>query len=47
MTQPNIFSADETADVGIDHQTPVAEGIGIGPQTRITGGIKQFTLEVQ
>ena len=29
-TQPNIFSADETADVGIDNQTPVAEGIGIG-----------------
>lgn len=24
-TQPNIFSADETADVGIDNQTPVAE----------------------
>ena len=23
-TQPNIFSADETADVGIDNQTPVA-----------------------
>ena len=28
-TQPNIFSADETADVGIDNQTPVAEGLGI------------------
>ena len=25
-TQPNIFSADETADVGIDNQTPVANG---------------------
>ena len=25
-TQPNIFSADETADVGIDNQTPVAVG---------------------
>ena len=24
-----VFSADETADVGIDNQTPVAEGIGI------------------
>ena len=30
-TQPNIFSADETADVGIDNQTSVAKGIGIGP----------------
>jgi hypothetical protein len=29
-TQPNVFSADETADVGLDNQTPVAEGIGIG-----------------
>ena len=29
-TQPLIFSADETADVGLDNQTPVAEGIGIG-----------------
>ncbi len=29
-TQPLIFSADETVDVGLDNQTPVAEGIGIG-----------------
>ena len=46
-TQPNIFSADETADVGIDSQTPVAEGIGIGPETRFTGKINKITLEVQ
>jgi hypothetical protein len=45
-TQPNIFSADETADVGIDNQTPVAEGIGIGPETRFTGTINKITLEV-
>ncbi|HXJ77968.1 MAG TPA: hypothetical protein VMS64_04715 [Candidatus Methylomirabilis sp.] len=45
-TQPNIFSADETADVGIDNQTPVAEGIGIGPETRFTGRIKKVTFEV-
>jgi hypothetical protein len=45
-TQPNIFSADETADVGIDNQTPVAEGIGVGPQTRFTGTIRNITLEV-
>jgi arylsulfatase len=24
-TQPNIFSADETADVGVDEATPVTE----------------------
>ena len=41
-TQPNIFSADETADVGIDNQTPVAEGIGIGPETRFTGKINKM-----
>jgi arylsulfatase len=46
-TQPNIFSADETADVGIDNQTPVAEGIGIGTETRFTGNINKITLEVR
>ena len=46
-TQPNIFSADETADVGIDNQTPVAEGIGIGAETRFTGKINKVTLEVR
>jgi arylsulfatase len=45
-TQPNIFSADETADVGIDNQPPVAVGIGIGPETRLTGTIDKITLEV-
>ncbi len=45
-TQPNIFSADETADVGIDNQTPVAEGIGIGAETRFTGKIDKVVLEV-
>ena len=35
-----VFSADETADVGLDNQTPVAEGIGIGrDETRFTGKI--------
>jgi arylsulfatase len=46
-TQPNVFSADETADVGIDNQTPVAEGIGIGPETRFTGTINKVTLDVR
>jgi arylsulfatase len=46
-TQPNIFSADETADVGMDNQTPVAEGIGIGPETRFAGKINKITLEVK
>jgi len=46
-TQPNIFSADETADVGLDNQTPVAEGIGVGAATRFTGKINKITLEVR
>jgi arylsulfatase len=46
-TQPNMFSADETADVGLDNQTPVAEDIGIGRvATRFTGMINKITLEV-
>jgi arylsulfatase len=45
-TQPNIFSADETADVGLDNQTPVARGIGIGAETRFTGKIHEILLEV-
>ena len=46
-TQPNIFSADETADVGLDNQTPVAEGIGTGAETRFSGKINQVTVEVE
>ena len=47
-TQPNIFSADETADVGLDNQTPVALGIGYGPEeTKFTGKIHKVTLEVK
>jgi hypothetical protein len=47
-TQPNIYSADETADVGLDNQTPVAEGIGYGPEeTKFTGKIDKITLEVK
>jgi len=46
-TQPYIFSADETADVGIDNQTPVALGIGIGAETRFTGRINRIRLDVR
>jgi len=47
-TQPLIFSADETADVGLDNQTPVAEDIGVGRDaTRFTGKIQKVTLEVK
>jgi arylsulfatase len=47
-TQPNLFSADETADVGLDNQTPVAAGIGYGPkETKFTGKIHEVLLEVK
>jgi hypothetical protein len=47
-TQPLLFSADETADVGLDNQTPVVEGIGIGPrQTRFNGKIRDITVQVK
>jgi arylsulfatase len=47
-TQPMIYSADETADVGLDNQTPVAEGIGIGrAATRFTGRIHKVLLEIE
>jgi arylsulfatase len=47
-TQPNISSADETADVGLDNQTPVAPGIGYGPdETKFAGRIHKVTLEVK
>ena len=31
---------------GLDNKTPVAEGIGIGPETRFTGTINKVALEV-
>lgn len=49
-TQPNMFSADETADVGLDNQTPVtvSEDIGYGPEeTRFTGGIDKIVVEIK
>jgi arylsulfatase len=46
-TQPLIFSADETADVGLDNQTPVALGIGYGPaETKFIGKIDKIVVEV-
>lgn len=47
-TQPLIFSADETADVGLDNQTPVVEGIGVGrDETRFTGRIVRVLVEIK
>ncbi|GAB4343869.1 MAG: arylsulfatase [Candidatus Abyssubacteria bacterium] len=46
-TQPMIFSADETADVGIDLATPVVEAIGSEAKSRFTGKIEKVTIEVE
>jgi GxxExxY protein len=42
-----IFSADETADVGIDLATPVVEAIGSGSKSKFTGRIPKVTVEVK
>jgi arylsulfatase len=46
-TQPMIFSADETADVGIDLGTPVVEAIGSEARSRFSGHIPKVTIEVR
>ena len=46
-TQPTVFSADETADVGIDLATPVVERIGAEAKSRFTGSIHKITVEVK
>ena len=46
MTQANIFSADETADVGIDDGTPVVESVGHGARSKFTGKILKLTVAV-
>jgi len=46
-TQAMIFSADETADVGIDLGTPVVEAIGSEAKSKFTGRIPKVTVEVR
>jgi arylsulfatase len=46
-TQPMVFSADETADVGIDLATPVVESIGSEHASKFTGKIHKVTVEVE
>jgi arylsulfatase len=46
-TVPLVFSADETADVGIDLGTPVVEAIGSEARSRFTGRIPRVTIEVR
>ena len=46
-TQPRVFSADETADVGIDLATPVVETIGSEARSRFTGTVNKVTIKVK
>lgn len=46
-TQAAIFSADETADVGIDLGTPVVEAIGSEQASKFTGKIPKLVIEVK
>ena len=46
-TQAMMFSADETADVGIDLGTPVVETIGSEAKSRFTGTISKVVVEVK
>ncbi|MGB5680205.1 MAG: hypothetical protein WBM47_00030 [Polyangiales bacterium] len=45
-TQPMIFYADETADVGIDLATPVVETIGSDSASWFIGRIPKVTIAV-
>ena len=45
-TQAGMFSADETADVGIDLGTPVVEAIGSEAKSKFSGHIPKLTVEV-
>jgi len=46
-TQAGMFSADETADVGIDLGTPVVEAIGAEAESKFNGHIPKLTVEVR
>ncbi|RST85107.1 arylsulfatase [Aquibium carbonis] len=46
-TQGAIFSADETADVGVDLGTAVVAEIGAGEASHFNGGIPRVTLTLQ
>ena len=46
-TEAGLFSADETADVGIDLGTPVVEAIGAEAKSKFNGHITKVTVEIQ
>jgi arylsulfatase len=46
-TQAGIFSADETADIGVDLGTPVVASVGSGEESRFSGNIPRVTLTLK
>jgi arylsulfatase len=46
-TQGMVFSADETADVGVDDATPVVESVGFGHASRFTGRIDKVIVDLK
>ena len=46
-TQSGIFSADETADVGIDLATPVVETMGAEHKSKFNGKIPKVLVEIR
>jgi hypothetical protein len=42
-----IFSADKTADVGINLATPVVETIGAEARSKFIGRIRKVTIELK
>ncbi|WP_172203083.1 arylsulfatase [Niveibacterium sp. COAC-50] len=46
-TEAGLFSADETADVGVDLGTAVVESVGAEHKSRFTGRIPKLTIEVK
>jgi arylsulfatase A-like enzyme len=45
-TNPNMFSADEAADVGVDEGTPVTEAYTVA-RSRFNGTIRKVTVDVK
>lgn len=46
-TQGMFFSADETADAGVDLGTAVVEAIGAAHKSRFTARIPKVTIQVR
>ena len=45
-TEPNVYSADETAGVGVDHETPVSDDYALAT-SKFTGTIHKVTVNTK